>query len=724
MSDENSVEFSFSWLALRLLGRGLYSNPWSALSELVANGFDAGADTVYLYIDMKDKTKATVEVFDNGTGMDVDGLRLYATVGYDKRAAAQTSLDAQMKDDDGDVIEKPPATDYMGRKGIGKLAALYLSQEFFIRTKTNTSDTTWTLDAGAASNEPDGIPSLQRSEGLPPSPVLGRWEPFDTGTFVSLRNVDLRGYGEQGLKMLRARLANQFLLKARDKNESTREIKVRVDGNDDTKDSDFKRAQKRIAFGNLAYVEANFPNYADMPNQLTSEAAEVLLPAPGLLDKMYRHERSIHRFVASPDTASPEWKNIAERVDIEKSEFDGYKYELTGWLGVHASIEKDAARLNDPLFDKNRYYNPAQIRLYVRGKLASDRLLGQLGLTGTYTNYIEGEISFDFLDHDEFPDIATSNRQDYDETDGRVKLLRALLRPLVRGLVSKRQNLAKEIRKLESDRKQKAAAAGKEQFAKTLNSDLASMSELSEDTRNEIQFLAVNKIKGAVEAKTDYRIFISHSSADAAFTNFLYELLLSRGAQPNEIFYTSKPDEISQYSDPNALASVVRESIRSANTLLFYFVSHNFRASQYCMFEGGAGWVTRSVREFLMLSTTYSEIPNFLTQGESQMSLLDSTGGITLRPDLHNYIIECLLNPMISHLNRGREIEGTKEMNLFEKSEFPTQVILDRENKVKEDYFDPTIVEHWASHIGPKATEYIALRAKASRRAKAASDAE
>ena len=37
----NKIDFTFGWLALKLLGKSLYSNAWSAISELVANGFDA-----------------------------------------------------------------------------------------------------------------------------------------------------------------------------------------------------------------------------------------------------------------------------------------------------------------------------------------------------------------------------------------------------------------------------------------------------------------------------------------------------------------------------------------------------------------------------------------------------------------------------------------------------------------------------------------------------------
>ena len=46
---ENTIYFNFSYFALRLLGKGLYSNHWTAIAELVANGLDAQANNCLLY---------------------------------------------------------------------------------------------------------------------------------------------------------------------------------------------------------------------------------------------------------------------------------------------------------------------------------------------------------------------------------------------------------------------------------------------------------------------------------------------------------------------------------------------------------------------------------------------------------------------------------------------------------------------------------------------------
>ena len=64
VNNEDNIYFNFSYLALKLLGKGLYSNPWAALSELIANSIDAGAKNVYLLFNLADKKNATIEIFD------------------------------------------------------------------------------------------------------------------------------------------------------------------------------------------------------------------------------------------------------------------------------------------------------------------------------------------------------------------------------------------------------------------------------------------------------------------------------------------------------------------------------------------------------------------------------------------------------------------------------------------------------------------------------------
>lgn len=83
---EDAIYFNFSYAALKLLGKNLYSNAANAISELVANSLDAKAKNVYVYIDMSDKEHSTIEIIDNGIGMDYGDLaRKYVWIGRNKR---------------------------------------------------------------------------------------------------------------------------------------------------------------------------------------------------------------------------------------------------------------------------------------------------------------------------------------------------------------------------------------------------------------------------------------------------------------------------------------------------------------------------------------------------------------------------------------------------------------------------------------------------------------
>ena len=147
INTNDRIFFNFSYFALKLLGKGLYSNPWTAIAELVANGLDAKASCVRILIDMSNKKNSTIEIFDNGTGMTYSDLaQKYVLIGKNKR-----------EDVDLDDFSK---NNVMGRKGIGKLAALYLSSSYYLISKSSNNETAWFFDMH---NEDESeIPSLNR----------------------------------------------------------------------------------------------------------------------------------------------------------------------------------------------------------------------------------------------------------------------------------------------------------------------------------------------------------------------------------------------------------------------------------------------------------------------------------------------------------------------------------------------------------------------------------
>ncbi len=117
-------------------------------------------------------------------------------------------------------------------------------------------------------------------------------------------------------------------------------------------------------------------------------------------------------------------------------------YCLSGWIAIHCTIEQSNAV--DPDFIRNKVYQPNHLRLYVRNKLAVENYFTLRRNTQTMANYIEGEISFDILDDDDLPDIATSSRQDF-MADERIELLSSIVDPILTTLFKLRNKVGHEI---------------------------------------------------------------------------------------------------------------------------------------------------------------------------------------------------------------------------------------------------------------------------------------
>lgn len=114
---ESTYKMSITLAVLQDLGIKLYSNVPSVLSEVVANAWDADAESVKIHIE---KDKITIQ--DDGHGMSVDDANdKYLTVGYKRREAGQSTTPKH----------KRPV---MGRKGIGKLSLFSIANKVEIQS--------------------------------------------------------------------------------------------------------------------------------------------------------------------------------------------------------------------------------------------------------------------------------------------------------------------------------------------------------------------------------------------------------------------------------------------------------------------------------------------------------------------------------------------------------------------------------------------------------------
>lgn len=674
----DKVDFTFGWLAMKLLGKSLYSNSWSALSELVANGFDAGAQNVYIYINMSNKKESTIEIFDDGKGMSEEEINTYIKVGYNKRENPE--------------IKK---TKPMGRKGIGKLAALYLSQNYYIITKTKDSASNrWQMTYRENHEDEHEKPFLQRVEDNKDINIEAheQWSKCSTGTLVKLTNVNLAGKGDVALNSLEHKLSNYFSL-----NSSKRKIWIHIYEHG-KKDIKFDEIKKNIAFKNMAFI-----SHAPMLMSLLNEYNEIskhYIKLPFSKKSKKDEEYYTQKIILSRIDKNIYKNNLYIEGERKFTTIDHkeeiFKYELKGWIGIHSSIDKSTAGTNDARFEKSTDYNPNQLRLYVRDKLAIENFLNIINNTQAFVNYIEGEISFDLLDEDTLPDIATSNRQSMDEHDERIQLLKDLVEPIITDLISKRNDLAKIIKQKQKEIQEAYENSAKQVFSKEVTEDLNNLGDqIPENVKIELAMSITNKVKGKIALKDERLIFLSHASANAEITNFIYHLLIFKGVKESEFFYTSKDGKKEDTENRTSLGEIIKKSITDTSNFLFYLTSPDYKKSQFCMFEGGAGWATRSILGYELWSLNYEDIPIFLTNGKVETTLGDKQ----LTRENYNRIVSTL-NKMITHVNNGRKVREEQEINLFKENVvFPDKVQLSDKGESEQDYMDNDIKRYWDIYV-------------------------
>ncbi|MDG4594228.1 MAG: ATP-binding protein [Candidatus Contendobacter sp.] len=113
------------------------------------------------------------------------------------------------------------------------------------------------------------------------------------------------------------------------------------------------------------------------------------------------------------DGSLPDWKD--------------FSWQIRGWIGTVAKprqLVTDSSNLNS-------------IVVMARGRLFQENILDRLNDGRLFTKYLTGQIEADFLDDDEYTDIATSDRQRIIEDDERYRALESFLRQVLNKMDSK-----------------------------------------------------------------------------------------------------------------------------------------------------------------------------------------------------------------------------------------------------------------------------------------------
>lgn len=126
MINKEYYKFQHGAMSIIQMGEELIGHPTTAINELVKNAYDADAFDCWVYINYENtKSNSFILIFDNGSGMNQNmlfGDWLKPSISS-KRVGIRKSP----------IFER----NYLGKKGIGRLAALALGQYLTVITKTS-----------------------------------------------------------------------------------------------------------------------------------------------------------------------------------------------------------------------------------------------------------------------------------------------------------------------------------------------------------------------------------------------------------------------------------------------------------------------------------------------------------------------------------------------------------------------------------------------------------
>jgi hypothetical protein len=519
----------------------------------------------------------------------------------------------------------------------------------------------------------------------------------DSGTLITIPKIELKGLGTQAFKSLASRLAIHFL------KDVLPDLKIYFSHQKIDEEPRFKEVEWHPAYGNFLLLSTT-KSHTHIQDKLKRSV---------LIQSASRKDNTTVETALTPTPTFPlndfENANIANHVSTsdDRNTISGtyfpdplgtqtYPYDLKGWLALHATIKTKLAQDNDTTFTKNQFFSPTQIRLYVRGKLALEDLRPYLNLTEQYANYLEGELQFDLLDEDDLPDIATTSRESFDTEDPRFTTLCILVRNWAQKLINQRSKIAQD----EKLKLAKATLKANNIYAQRISKSIDKL-DISDaaaaDLKQEVHFGLTREDpltnNGQIEAKDEYRVFISHSSKDSDIADIIYNMLLELGAHPQEIFYSSKDKESTDETKQiEQLQEQIHETITGAATKICYITSKGFCSSVYCCFEGGAGWATRAVSEYELITTTYKYKPVWLNIDLPTDSIIDPNGSFALNRKTYLIFTETI-NRLVEHLNVGRAIKQEPSINRIEETTIPSDYKLRTTGKHISQYYNPILSE-------------------------------
>ena len=535
---------------LELLGPNLYTNIYYVLAELIANAYDADARNVYITA-----SEDAIRVEDDGHGMsyeegDIDN---YLHVAKESR---KTSADSKTRSG-----TRPK----MGRKGVGKLAALSVSREVDVLTVAKGEKSGFVLSRQPGKdNELEAIPD----EEIVFDHVEGH------GSAIVMRQPEYRLH--KTIAAIERNLLKIFPIVGPD-------FRIHIDtGKDQSIIEDFDKS----IMGELAALITLGEEYRELGPLVDGTIPD---RKEDLVEAREPHVVPI---------------KMTDKADVERDFF----LEMKGWIGAYRSTRGRKVAMTD--FPDNF------ISLFANGKMGEFNILPLVGQNKLIEVYIVGQLHVDLFEHSDLPDIALSNRQGYRTDDPRYQAVIDYVKSrLLPDIVAKRDkygdilNAAKAMEKqAEQKQAEERLRNDVDSFRRKVSDGIVAALSVQEhetpestvrDSVNEV--LNANSIDVGLKAIVDSqkkKILISHTYGDKPLADVIYKMLLFNGVDGSDILYTNCDDGASRIPEGVNVFDYLQEffvdSYSTRKPLVLFVTSENMRTSWGAITEVGASWITKA----------------------------------------------------------------------------------------------------------------------------------
>lgn len=536
---------------LELLGPNLYTNIYYVLAELVANAYDADARNVYII-----ENTDSIVVEDDGLGMS------YKNGDVDK----YLNVAKVSRIDDTDS-RTPSGRLKMGRKGIGKLAALSVSEEVNVMTIKSGEKSGFVLARKPYDAKNNTLKPIEDAK-------IAFTYVKDNGTAVEMIHPQYKLHKTDDA--IRRNLLHIFPYVNKD-------FRIHVvRGKKDTVISEFDRNIAKSLCTLIVLGDAFKDMIAKVPDTFKQRRADLVKIEPAF-------EKQI---------------KMTNNDGIEKE----YNLQIEGWIGAYQSTRGRKKDITD--FPDNF------ISLFANKKLGEFNILPVVGKNKLNESYVVGQLYVDLFELSELPDMALSNRQGYRSDDPRYELVvnyvRDILLPRILNMRVLYTNLNKAGKKKEEINRLKLREG---EFKRKVDQFKRNTSEYVFDRIGEElhdagvdeEFVkttideALNQnmpgldIKTVIDSKKK-KILISQNYEDKELSDLIYKFLLFNGAPAVDIIYSNCDDVDSRIPEEVSIYDYLREFfVDSYSTTKIYtiFVTSKFTPNHMGeVAEIGAAWVT------------------------------------------------------------------------------------------------------------------------------------